>query len=409
MFSSTRTDSAVPSGRRTFHAAATELFINVKSYRFPIAIFVISRLVILIGFFLAASIFVRDQPVADVFHQLWLRWDGGWYLHIAAQGYQYTPDVQSSVAFFPLLPILIRLLATWIDPVTAGLVVVNVSVAAAYVLLYALVRLEFPDDQRIARRTLLYIAFFPTAIFSLLIYTEGIYLLLAVTVFYCARRQMWSLSIAAAILGTLVRAPGVLLALVVALEWARAHGFTLRTMARRDAWGSLFGGIRRSPLTVVAIVIIPLGLISYMIYLNAAYGEPFAFLQAQVNWGRSLSTPFTHSLSDIQGFFSAITSGQQVSIESLFNVPALVLALVVSVVVWWRLGTTYGLFTLASILIPISTSMTSFVRYVGVIFPLYVVLALWGKRSVVHQIIFSLFCTLLGIVLVIYVSGIFLA
>ncbi len=254
MFTSTSTNKAVPSGRRAFHEAAADGFIRLKGYSFPLAVFVISRLVIGIGFFLAASIFVRDQPVGDVIQQLWTKWDAGWYLAIAAHGYQYVPGAQSSVAFFPLLPILIRLAEIFTDPVTAGVLIVNLGVAAAYVLLYALVRFEFPNDEQIARRTLLYIAFFPTAIYSLFIYTEGLFLLFAVATFYFARRERWSLSIAAAILGGVTRAPGVILWVVVALEWARAQGFTLRRLGQRRAWSSLIAGVRRSPLTAAAIV-----------------------------------------------------------------------------------------------------------------------------------------------------------
>ncbi|MGO8744660.1 MAG: mannosyltransferase family protein, partial [Thermoguttaceae bacterium] len=36
------------------------------------------------------------------------RWDAQWYLRIAAEGYFYTPEAESSVAFFPVYPLLVR-------------------------------------------------------------------------------------------------------------------------------------------------------------------------------------------------------------------------------------------------------------------------------------------------------------
>jgi len=36
------------------------------------------------------------------------RWDAGWYLEIARDGYRYEPGVPSNAAFFPLYPLLIR-------------------------------------------------------------------------------------------------------------------------------------------------------------------------------------------------------------------------------------------------------------------------------------------------------------
>jgi hypothetical protein len=40
----------------------------------------------------------------------WFRhWDADWYLSIVLCGYSYDPHAQSNVAFFPLYPLLIRL------------------------------------------------------------------------------------------------------------------------------------------------------------------------------------------------------------------------------------------------------------------------------------------------------------
>jgi hypothetical protein len=36
------------------------------------------------------------------------RWDAGWYVEIARDGYRYEPGVPSNAAFFPLYPLLIR-------------------------------------------------------------------------------------------------------------------------------------------------------------------------------------------------------------------------------------------------------------------------------------------------------------
>ena len=47
--------------------------------------------------------------------QLWnllYHWDAFWYARIVAHGYDYTPGAQSSVNFFPLLPICIYIFRT---------------------------------------------------------------------------------------------------------------------------------------------------------------------------------------------------------------------------------------------------------------------------------------------------------
>src|SRR5687767_9756535 len=52
----------------------------------------------------------RPRMVADSLFGNWLWWDGSWYLHIAQVGYSFVPGQQSSVAFFPVYPMAVRLL-----------------------------------------------------------------------------------------------------------------------------------------------------------------------------------------------------------------------------------------------------------------------------------------------------------
>ncbi|HVU12091.1 MAG TPA: hypothetical protein VHD90_12475 [Phototrophicaceae bacterium] len=384
------------------------IFIRLKGYGFPIAIFLVSRVSMWIGLFLALDIFQGSQSFGAAFYQIWIHWDASWYLSVVTRGYYYIPNAESSSVFFPLLPILVRLGTFVTDPVTAGMLIANLCTVFGYVLLYALVRLEFPNDEGIAKRTILYIAFFPTAIFSSLIFTEGLLLLLTVAAIYFARRRLWSLSIAAAILACATHANGVLLVIPVALEWVRSHGLTLTTVFRREAWRSLFSGLRAEPLTVLAILLIPLGLISFMYYEYVTFGNLLLFFQAQSQWGRLVGGLFASTTQQISRVFSGIVSGQYVSLEQLFNVAGFVLALPLSLVVWRKLGTTYGLFTLANIVIPVATGLTSFARFTSILFPLFIVLALWGKHSAVHQVILTFFCVILGVVIVVYANNIFI-
>ena len=85
-------------------------------------IVVVTRLaVLLVGYLAVASvgyapgappIRVSDNEAAN----LPLRWDTGWYLNIALEGYQWSPDIdgQQNIAFFPGYPVLTRGVATLI-------------------------------------------------------------------------------------------------------------------------------------------------------------------------------------------------------------------------------------------------------------------------------------------------------
>src|SRR5262249_54021318 len=58
----------------------------------------------------------------------WYRWDALWYAEISEQGYHYEPGKQSSAAFLPLLPLLMRAgAAVGLDPYWVGLVLPNLA------------------------------------------------------------------------------------------------------------------------------------------------------------------------------------------------------------------------------------------------------------------------------------------
>jgi len=73
----------------------------------------------------------------------WAGWDGGWYLSIAQRGYWFDPSGPSSVAFFPLFPLLVGGVAALTrNYVVAGLLVANLAALGAVLVLWRGVRRE---------------------------------------------------------------------------------------------------------------------------------------------------------------------------------------------------------------------------------------------------------------------------
>src|SRR6202011_4470518 len=85
----------------------------------------------------------RALPFLDA----WIRWDARWYETIALHGYSFTERAQSSVAFFPLYPLLMRAFA-WlgVEPLLAGIFITLASglVAACLFFRWALGRSDQP-------------------------------------------------------------------------------------------------------------------------------------------------------------------------------------------------------------------------------------------------------------------------
>ncbi|MSO95776.1 MAG: hypothetical protein EXQ81_08290 [Thermoleophilia bacterium] len=277
---------------------------------------------------------------------VWARWDSDWFLKIAEDGYSWP---SSTPAFFPLYPFLIAA-AGWMllgHPLLAGVVVSLVAGSAAFVLVYRLTLARLGADA--ARRTVLFLALAPTSLFFGAVYSESLFLLLAVAAFLAAERgRFWQVG-ALAGLALLTRSSGVaLLPALVLFAW--------RAPDRKRA----LAGVALAPALFAL----------YPLLLAVWIGRPLAFVDAQkVVWERHLSP-----LGPLGGIVAAVQ-------HRAFLDLALVLGVVVlGVVAWRRIGAAYGLYVLASVALPLTfysnkAPLLSIERLVVVAFPAFMALA----------------------------------
>ena len=120
----------------------------------PFVAFAVSRLGIFVAAYVGAHLLPDnaspplyhlrppDNVLMDVFGS---RWDTGFYLSIASEGYKYWGVPLPSVAFFPLYPLLIRFTMPLMggDAMLAGIVVSHAALLLAAVLFYRLVMEEW--------------------------------------------------------------------------------------------------------------------------------------------------------------------------------------------------------------------------------------------------------------------------
>jgi len=163
----------------------------------------------------------HHSPLFDLLLGVWFRWDTGWYIKVALQGYHPS---DGSVAFAPLYPLLIRSVGGLLggEYLLAALLISNVALVVGLALLYKLVSLDFSES--VARRTVVYLVVFPAGFFLLAGYTESLFLCFAVLALYAARRSNWMLAGVAACLASLTRLQGWALALPLAYEAFRGNG-----------------------------------------------------------------------------------------------------------------------------------------------------------------------------------------
>lgn len=299
---------------------------------------------------------------------MWLHWDSTWYFKIADKGYTgptLTPGYnfgQASYAFFPLLPLLTKVLskALGIKILTTGLLLANAMLIVAGIFLYRYVVLRF-DSHQMALTAVTIMFFFPGSFIFSSFMTEPLYLALAIMSFFYMEKEQYARGAVAASLITVTRSPGILFFFIFILHWLRKNHST-RSIFEND-WRSF-----------LKILLIPLPLMMFMGFLLQKFGSAFAFSQAHAFWGRSFDSPvqnlfrnlfYFHHASDIPGSLASFAAFFSVTLI-IFNLKKLTIEEIV--------------FSLAGILVPLTTSLESAIRLCDVIFPLFIILAALSEK-----------------------------
>jgi hypothetical protein len=319
-----------------------------------------------------SSKFVQRVP-GDIFtdvtprwYRYLLRWDAGWYLKIAREGYSYNGNdlTQQPVVFYPLYPALSKIVASvfGISEAAALLTVSNISILLTALLFFKLVKDEYGHEVALLATAAL--SLFPTSLFFSAGYTESLTLLLIVTFFLLLKKgHFLSASIAAGcVMAT--RSTGIILCAPLLLELWRNRGRDLR---------------RAIPLTGACVVLATSGLWLYMTYLWAAFGRPLAFTTDMRAWGEGTAIgsellravtlqPFRH-LADIWKF------GPDPNTLSPW---IFLLSLLLIICFRKRLTTPLLVYALGVLLLPYftlsgSVGFVSFTRYVLLAFPLFII------------------------------------
>ena len=354
--------------------------------------FALTRIPIVIIAELAAVIIGQRAGVHFTASQIpllavWGRWDAEHYIGIAANGYSGTEP-----AFFPLYPVLIRLLGAVLGNIlVAGLAISNVASFFALLYLYKLVEHEY--NRQVAHRAIFYVSIFPTAIFFSAVYTESLFLCLTVASFYYLRERRWLTAGLFGFFAALTRVEGVLLVVPLLIEAA------LALRAQRLDWWKWPGDTIVKPLLGMALV--PLGLGTYMAYLWVLRGDPLYFSHVQAHWGRHFAPPWVsveHSVAILVAHVQPQTVANQ-ALEITFTT----LMIAVLVLGFRRLRASYISYMALSILIPMSTgSLMSMPRFALVLFPMFTLFGLWGAKPNVHNAILAFSMPLLGLFTVLF-------
>ena len=249
---------------------------------FVLAVYAASRLFYLISGSLLAyvvptSSFQRvtlDVPSGSM--NIWSHWDGEHYVTLAMGGYLNPPD-NVSPAFFPLYPLLMRSFAELFGgPISKealsvwGPLISLLFLPFAFYFIYHIALEGW--GERVARGTILILAFFPTAFFLNAAYTESLFLALSAGSMWAMRvRKDLLLACVLAGFAAATRNVGIFLVVPLMYEWIKD--------VERFRWRGVY------------LLLAPGGLFAYMVYLWVRFGDPLLFYSAQESWGRQATGP----------------------------------------------------------------------------------------------------------------------
>ncbi len=325
----------------------------------------------------------------------WFRWDSSQFSFIATNGY----DLPYRTAFFPLFPLLEKMLVFVVrDPLIAGLIIANLATLGVFLVLYRLVKEDF--DQDLARRTVLYLAFFPMAFFLVAAYSESLFILLTLLSFYQIRRGNWWLAGLCGLLASLTRAMGLCLLIPFVYEYMRQHEFKLTSM-RFD---------------VVSGLGIPGGILLFGSYCYLRFHDFLAFSHAELVWGRTLHWPWSIFWEGLQIIMQhkILTFDSIHAVIDLSTLTFVLILLTLSVVGPWKLAREHWSYLLYAVVIYLFCILfpqngrfilASMSRYMLEVFPAFIVLARIGKNRDANLYYVTLALPLLAFMLLQWLQG----
>jgi Gpi18-like mannosyltransferase len=350
--------------------------------------YVLTSAVVLLGV-LFGTRFVNvpaDHGVTnDSFVSAFATEDGIWYKKIATHGYSYDPTKSSSVAFFPLYPLLAGIVMRLGDlgPEVALLAVSHVSLALLFVLVSFYVQEKYPTaPPGLPDFILLAMGLMPATLFFRMTYSESLFVLLCVLALLAMARR-WPLFLVALLIGlaTATRPVGIALLAPFLLHcW--------RLSATRGAFA------------LKLLFLVPVacwGIAAYSLYQGILFGEPLAFVQTQSHWRRGAAVSFSEKLLSLATYepiwqvFDPVSpvywgAGEPYPPNPIFSWPALnsvyfvltVILIVIGARKRWLSSDEVAL-AAGLLFIPYFTrshemAMASQARFAAAVFPVYLVL-----------------------------------
>lgn len=328
-------------------------------------------------------------PVGQFSILPWANFDGAHFLSIAINGYTFDGR------FLPLYPLLIKLFSFPFSSETyiyTGFLISNLFFLLSLILLYNLVKKEF--SERLAKESVIWLLIFPTSFFFVSVYSESLFLFLALLSFYFAQKRKWVFASIAGFLSGITRLTGILILPSLIYEFIKRE--------------------KSNHFKIFPLFLIPAGLISFAVFCFYKWGDALYFIKAHGSLGNSRSVDFIIlPFQTIYRYFKIFFSVPYTQYEFWIALLELSMFVLVSILIYigWKkkLNPSLLIFSLLAFLLPtLSGTFSGLPRYVITIFPIFIVMALIKNRA--FKIIYApISLSLLVILLILFSRNYFVA
>lgn len=321
------------------------------------------------------------------------QWDGQWYLKVAKEGYHWNgPEFQANVAFFPLYPLLAKILSLLTGNLELSfLIISHVSFFIFLIFLYKISREYFDKDTGF--RTIWYISIFPLSFVFSLFYTESLFMMLTAGAIYFAYKKNWTMAVLLSILSTLTRLSGLVLLPTLLFYYFRNTK-------------------KYKILDILKLFTIPLGVILFSLYLQFKVGDYLAYIHVLKAWHIIYQNPFLTLLSTI-GLIGSLAQNNYFTAIGIFDLATLTFFTILLILSYKRLPLELFLYCLLIFVLSVFKSwepdffypMGSTNRYLFEAFPLFLTLVKFGKNKIFDLAYTTFSLVFLGILSLSFFSG----
>lgn len=283
-----------------------------------------------------------------------LNFDGIHYQKIAQYGY----NLKFATAFFPFYPLLIKGVSLasfgFLSFSQSALFISGSTFFGSVYLLYRLTK---------SSKAILSLLLFPLSFFFLAGYTESLFLFLSLLAYLLFKKKKYFWTGVIGYFATLTRFYGILLFAFLLLEY-------FLSLPKKKRFNF------KAYLPALPLLLIPLGLFTYMVYLYFTFGDPLQFIHALELWQKSKVTFPLQTLYRYARMLLTVSPRIVQYWVAFFELAFFGFGLWVSFKLWLKKKYSFSLYLLSATLVPSFTgTLQSLPRYLVAIFPLYIFLA----------------------------------